>query len=175
MPYNADIGWVAPAAEAPAFGDYMPWKVLILPTVEKPFSAPQGTWVNTLDITNETATFAFNNAHTTDNHVRMFWNSTGAQNDEVVWKVPLSAGTWTVRLYGRKSTNCGIATVKIDDVAVGTIDTYGSASFMNAQELTDIVVASDGIKSLSFLMATKNASSSGYYLEIEAIELVRTA
>jgi hypothetical protein len=102
-------------------------------------------------------------------------HSSGAQNDAISWPVVLAAGTWTVRLHFRKSTNTGIFTVNFDGSSQGTIDSYAAAVAYGDSSITGIVVGTTGKKVVQLLMATKNASSSSYYGELLAVAFLRTA
>ena len=102
-----------------------------------------------------------------------------AQNDSVEFDVVLAAGTWSVCFRGTKYTDCGIITVKLDGVSVGTIDTYAaSAQYDQFMSLTGITVAATGKKRLQLSVPTKNGSSSGYKIRgnpFAPLRLIRTA
>lgn len=103
--------------------------------------------------------------------------STNSQNCYIEFPVVLSAGTWTFSLVHFRSTDVGIYTLTIDGDSKGTIDGYnaGGPQYNILSEITGIAVATAGKKVIRLTMATKNASSSGYYGAISAIRLVRTA
>lgn len=102
-------------------------------------------------------------------------NTSGAQNDAIAWQFPLAAGHYTINLAVRQSTNTGIVTVEIDGTSVGTLDTYNAAGGTNAlQSLTGVSIAADGLHEIRLLMASKNASSAGYTLNIFAVSATRT-
>lgn len=143
---------------------FAPWLVNISTTVS-PQSATAGTW----------AVATWNDAGVTFYPSNVGLQSDGVQNSAVSWDIVLSAGTWSIFVYCRKSTNTGIFTVKIDEVSVGTVDSYAAAPAMAALSLTDVSVAADGKHTLQLLMATKNASSSGYYGQAIFVSLRRTA
>lgn len=108
------------------------------------------------------------------------WNggvgiASSAQNDELSWDVVVSAGTWSINLKSRKSSNVGIYTFLIDGVSVGTIDGYAAAAASGNQTITGISITRSGKVRLTVRMATKNASSSSYLGEIMHISMVRTA
>jgi hypothetical protein len=98
-----------------------------------------------------------------------------AQNDEIAWDVILAAGTWTIALWLRKSTNVGIYTVEIDGSSVGTLDGYNASALAARMALTGVSVAATGKKRFSLAMLTKNASSSGYVGDVKLITFRRTA
>ena len=103
-------------------------------------------------------------------------SSSGAQNDSISFDVILAAGTWDIELLHLKSTNHGIFSVQLDDVAQGTIDAYNaSGTYNNHSSVTGINISTSGKKRLTLKMAMKNASSSSYYGRIQHIQLRRTA
>lgn len=102
--------------------------------------------------------------------------SSGVQNDEVTFNAYLAAGTWTFHLLHVRDANRGIYTVSFDAVDVGTIDGYNASSFANAQgNITGISVATSGIVAIRLKMATKNASSSSYFGDVQLLQMERTA
>lgn len=104
------------------------------------------------------------------------FNSTQAQNDEIGYDLILAAGTWRIDLIVTKTTAGGIASVRVDDVEVGTVDTYnGSTTRNNAASVTGITVATTGLHRVSLKAATKNASSSAYIIAFNMLTLRKTA
>jgi hypothetical protein len=110
-----------------------------------------------------------------------YLQSGGTQNEQFDWPVMLAAGTWTIVLMCTQSSSGGIATLRLDDGAgnfstVGTADLYNAGLARNVGfSFTGVSVAATGKKTLRVLMATKNASSSNYYLFLQHIALLRTA
>lgn len=110
-----------------------------------------------------------------------YLQSGGTQNERFDWPVMLGAGTWTIALLCVNAGSGGIATVQLDDGAgnfsnVGTVDLYNAVLTRNvAASFTGVVVGTTGKKTVRVLMATKNASSSNYYLFLQHIALLRTA
>jgi hypothetical protein len=96
----------------------------------------------------------------------VFYNtyaSSSNQNDEIAYPVGLFAGTYRFTLLYHSASDQGIATVSLDGVSVGTIDTYASSGSNNVQASIDgIVVASNAWLNFKMKMSTKNGSSSGY-------------
>jgi hypothetical protein len=95
--------------------------------------------------------------------------NTGIQNDEVVWWIPLSAGTWDLKFdHFGAAANRGIATIAIDNadgvyVDVGTVDMSLVGDGATAT-ITGITVAGNALRRrMRVKMATKNVSSSAYY------------
>ena len=95
-----------------------------------------------------------------------FYNTSGAQNDEIEYEIFAEAGEKTFELLGSKQTDAGIITVYLDGTSIGTIDQYaGSAEWDNIFTLTFTVVDTK-IHSLKFKCTDKNGSSSNYYIYI---------
>lgn len=102
--------------------------------------------------------------------------SSGAQNDSITWDILLAAGTWSIELLYSSGSNRGIYSIQFNSVEKGTIDGYSAGAVENARSsITGIVVSTTAKIELKLKMATKNASSSGYYGSIVDIRLMRTA
>lgn len=102
--------------------------------------------------------------------------SDGNQNDEIQYKVFLQAGTYSFSIVSDKDVNRGIYTVSIDGTSVGTSDAYSSTRvYVAVLTLTGITVATSAVHTLDIKMATKNASSSGYYGTLSLFTFIRTA
>jgi hypothetical protein len=105
-----------------------------------------------------------------------FRNSSYNQNDQVDYKVYLDVGTYTFVSLHLVSSASGILTLLIDAVSVGTIDLYSGSSVYNTiKTITGISITTPGLKTLSCKVATKNASSSNYYMTLLGLSLFRTA
>lgn len=103
-------------------------------------------------------------------------NASKALNDEIQFKVYLSAGTWTCRIMGTAGTDKAIWTVSIDGVSAGTQEWYQGAGAVNIiKNTTGIAIAANGLKTLDLKAASKNGASSGYGAEFQIIEFIRTA
>lgn len=108
-------------------------------------------------------------------------SSSSAQNDEVVFLLPLAlrGGTWAFSVLYATTTTMGIYTVStsVDGSTFtdqGTVDGYnGSGVNFNRSELTGLTVPA-GTKFVRLKMATKNASSSSYGARFSGIGGVRT-
>lgn len=124
-------------------------------------SIGQGTWVLTL-IASQILNGWLN-------------NDSNADGDNISYRLYLTAGTYTLRVVGRKHTICGIVDVDIDAVEVASFDLYGALTYNVVFSQTGITIASDGLKTLKLRVDGKNASSSAYYASISAIALWRTA
>lgn len=126
------------------------------------YTVVQGTWVRSIDTQQPFATYL---------------NSTSdAQNDEITYQVGLAAGTYKVLMSYVKVSNGGIYTLALDGSSFGTVDGYAAGNTFNQySEITGVVVATSGVKTLSVKMATKNASSSAYRGIFTVINFMRTA
>lgn len=101
--------------------------------------------------------------------------SDGTQNDSITFDFVAAAGTFSLEFYHLVFTSYGIYTIKIDGTSVGTIDGYALSLATVRDTLTGISIATSGQHTLTLLMATKNASSSGYTGAAERIVLTQTA
>jgi len=102
-------------------------------------------------------------------------NTSGSQNDQIDFeKVYLSAGSYQAIACFVRINDQGICSILLDDVSVGTIDTYGALA-LNIIADTTFTVGSSGLKKLSLKAATKNGASSAYNLSISEIAIFRTA
>ena len=99
---------------------------------------------------------------------------TPAQNNEAVWLIPLTAGTWRIDLLHYRRDVRGIYTFALSDNGSSYTD-VGTTNTITASAITGITVATSGEKYLRAKMATKNASSSGYGGLYVGIGLTRTA
>ena len=124
---------------------------------------PVGTW---------TPTFLTN--ADTGNFVGWVNVSDGAQSDSISFDFACGAGTYEIDLYHLPFQNRGIYTVRIDGTSVGTIDGY-AASLSPARGSITGVALTAGAHVITLLMATKNASSSGFLGMVERLLLTRTA
>lgn len=99
----------------------------------------------------------------------------GPQNDEVEWDIWLEAGTYTLFAVSATTTDRGISTFTLDGSSVGTLDWYAGSTTSNVlKTITGITVATAGLKSFKVKMATKNASSSNYYMQQQSFAWIRT-
>lgn len=100
--------------------------------------------------------------------------STGAQNATVSFEVYLGVGTWEIDLMYAKGGNMGIITVAVGGATEGTVDAYAASGTRNhIATITPVDVVTAGIKTITLTMATKNASSSNYYGQIQHIQVRR--
>lgn len=130
--------------------------------------------------TSSTGTFVYNVAWT-DMGTAGPWggygwyNSSSAQNDQLTWTLFIARGTYAIKVRGRKSSNLGILTIKVDGSSVGTIDFYNATPAYLASALTGISVSTGGSHTVQIIVATKNASSSNYLINLLDLIVYRTA
>jgi hypothetical protein len=156
---RGDGSWAAPAGSG-VNADLLPWRIEVTPWVGQSVN----TGFNTFATISEDQVFD-----------QGIYNGGGAQNDEIGFDLVLAAGTWTVYVVYFRYTNQGIMSVRFDGVEKGTIDAYGSAAANMVGSVTAIAVATTAKIRVSLKMATKNGSSSAYFLYLSQIVLVRTA
>jgi len=100
--------------------------------------------------------------------------SADAQNNQVSYDFACDAGVYTLELYHLAFLSRGIYTVQIDGVTAGTIDGYATGLTPTRSALTGITIGA-GAHAVTLLMATKNASATGYIGQTERVALTRTA
>ena len=102
-------------------------------------------------------------------------NSTTADGDNISFKVWLAKGTYSITLDYWKNNNQGIIKIDIDGTTVMTVDQYNSSATSNMQTTeTGINVSTSGLKTITFKVDGKNASSSDYWGVFSAIIIRRT-
>lgn len=104
-------------------------------------------------------------------------NSTIAQNDTLnLGNVQFDAGTYKFVFFGTTGPDQAIVTLLIDDVSVGTVDTYsGSTTYATTKTISGVTIASAGAHTVKVKLATKNASSSAYFIRLTLLRIRRTA
>ncbi len=102
-------------------------------------------------------------------------NSSAADNDQIDYKVWLDVGTYSFAALHFKAASYGILDLIIGS-SQGTIDMYnGSTTFQNVSTISSITVTTAGLKTVSLKANGKNASSSGYKINVQAMTFYRTA
>lgn len=100
--------------------------------------------------------------------------NTPAQNDQFTNNEWLNNGTYKISVLYIQSTDKAIMTWKIAGSSVGTIDAYNASNLNNIYaEITGITVVA-GLSTVQVIAATKNASSSNYYIQMHTYALIRT-
>ena len=101
--------------------------------------------------------------------------SGNASTDYAEWLVLMASGTWRIDVVSLKGSNRGIITVSIDGISVGTCDFYNASDIKNVViPIIGISIATSGIKTIRLATATKNASSTAYYMTPCMVHLLRT-
>lgn len=103
-------------------------------------------------------------------------SSSGAQNDSISFEFWAPKGNFTLAFIHHSSTDRGIYGVTADGVAIGTVDGYSASGVNNvlSASLTG-TFASTGIHTITFTMATKNASSSNYAGHLRHLQIRMTS
>lgn len=92
----------------------------------------------------------------------------------VEWDIWLDAGTYKFAMLFVKTTDGGIAHVKLDGTDKGTIDTYAAAEAKNSYaEVTGIAVTA-GLKAFRLSMDSKNASGTAHHFRLQSAAWIRT-
>jgi len=134
--------------------------IFILPAFYN--TIPQGAWY-----------FLVNTSYWLEGSFR---NSSSNDGDSLTYKLYLDAGTYTLGLLTNTGSAKPIVDIDIDAVEVASFDLYSSPAGMNTiLKQTGIVIASAGLKTLTYRIDGKNASSSNYNAKWQAIALWRTA
>lgn len=93
------------------------------------------------------------------------YQSNGAMNDYVEYRVALNAGVNTITVIGVVASNYAISTVSLDGGVgtVGVLDWYAvGAADDTVKTITGVTVPFTGVYGLRFTAASKHASSSNY-------------
>ena len=99
-----------------------------------------------------------------------------AINDELNYKAFLAKGTYQAVVFFTTGPDHGNLHILIDGVDKGNADGY-SGGILNYQRIVvaDIVVTTSGLVTIGLKVASKNASSSDYYMYVNLVTLYRTA
>ena len=99
-----------------------------------------------------------------------------ANGDEIDFKAYMSAGTYTLKMMALTYNSAGIVDIDIDGVEVASFDLYNASVVRNAvQTQANITVSAAGVKTITFRIDGKNASSSGYITVFQYLHFYRTA
>lgn len=102
------------------------------------------------------------------------FNSSNAQNDRIDWNFAVGGGTYKLSFIGVKASSEAIWTILIDGVSAGTLDFYNATTVQNtAASLTGISISRGG-HTIGIKAATRNASSTGWFIEIAPFVIERT-
>jgi hypothetical protein len=158
----ATLAYIVTGLQQADYDSILPWTIEITP--QAVFDAPlrTGNWALVQE--------------PNDLNIFVILNNSPTQNDEIGWDFIMAAGTWNLNMTFMKIANGAIATVNLDGAAVGTIDTYNSATTHNNHAtVTGFAVPTNAKHRVSLKMATKNASSTGFELLMCGFQLRRTA
>lgn len=157
----AGLSLAADRSVSDVLAETAPRRIVIYPAAEPPTSY-SGTWTPTASSSATNGGYA--NSGATANDSSWTWAN-----------LLIPPGTWECRLIARKNSALGIATVTLGGSSFGTADLYDAApTFNNQVAITGVTVSTGGFKDLVITNPTKNGSSSGYSLSIQAIILRRT-
>lgn len=95
--------------------------------------------------------------------------NTSAYQDEFEFEVSLAGGTYDMELFGLKSAGAGIVDITIDGDYIFQTDFYRSSSLVNYSLVESVVIVGDGVHTINCKINGKNASSSGYSLNLTYI------
>lgn len=97
-------------------------------------------------------------------------SGTGASAEQLDFKVPLAAGTWSFNLYYLRGVNTGNVQVIVDGTTSSSFDTYNAGGYIAGYSTFTSVVATTGQKTVSIKkVGTKNGSSSDYVVAFSAL------
>lgn len=94
---------------------------------------------------------------------------TPAINNETYFNFYLSPGAYTFRFLGQTTTSSGISSIYIDGDLVATLDWYSATIAQNVLKTFSYTSTSAAQKTLSVVVTSKNASSTGYGLVLTKI------
>lgn len=101
-------------------------------------------------------------------------NSSAASGDYVEWaNVNAFAANAKLKLLYTKSSNGGIVKILWGGSELGTLDTYAASPTYNNVSTVDLGTVTAGRGTLKLISDTKNASSSGYKISIQQVEVVQ--
>ena len=105
-------------------------------------------------------------------HIGSGFQNPGALNDAFTIDVPsLATGVYDMVWIGRKSSNRGIQTLYWDGTPLITIDWYDAGDAQRQLQSITFTNTTAGSHTLLSVAATKHASSTGYYITNESIEI----
>jgi hypothetical protein len=111
-------------------------------------------------------------------HSWYLYNSSFADTDSIEFDIFIGAGTYDLEMVGQYNSDQPIIDVYVDGVEVGTVDLYGPGTpFILNEEIQiadNLVIGESGNHIIRVTIDGKNASSSGYALDIGAIYLKRS-
>jgi len=130
------------------------------------------TWTEQMEVVSGAATVWLDVAGQA--YSGIYRQTPAAQFDALNAYVALKAGDYEVRVLGTRNTNRGIQSVVVDSFIVATFDWYGAAVALNVLQSDTFTVDFDGVYLVESLMASRHASSTGYALQMNYIDFIRT-
>jgi len=100
-------------------------------------------------------------------------HTTPANGDKVQFTVLLRAGTYSLTLLGRRSTNGGILTCKVDGVTQSGTYTFDGSGAVNYNVSGTITVIGDGLHVIDFTVS-QGSSAGDYLCKVTLMQLFRT-
>lgn len=105
-----------------------------------------------------------------------FYNTSGLQNDEFDWDIYLDSVTWKLAVVHLQFNDKAIMTFRFGGTTVGTIDAYNAANTSNNyHEVTGFANATPQAGTFAIVAASKNASSSAYFMEPQSLAWIATS
>jgi hypothetical protein len=105
-----------------------------------------------------------------------FYNVTQGNGDYVIYKVSLTAGTYTIRILANTGSYGGILDIYFGANEVGSDDWYSASTTRDViKSHTGIVVSATGLYDLKLILDGKNGSSASYRVWLQSFSLWRTA
>jgi len=95
--------------------------------------------------------------------------NTSAYQDEFEFQVSLAAGTYNMELFGTKNAGAGIVDITIDGDYIFQTDFYRATQLNNYSLVQSVDIVGDGVHTINLKINGKNASSSGYSLNLTYI------
>jgi len=96
-----------------------------------------------------------------------------AVGDEREQYVFLSKGAWRFECLYMADYDCGIMSLRIDDIELTSIDTYAASPIFNLKYSQDYDAIESRIYKVSIVTTGKNASSSDYYTEVTKVSFIK--
>lgn len=105
-----------------------------------------------------------------------FYNSSNANGDNFTVKFHLPAGTYKLRFNSIKHPTSAIVKVEVGSTNLGNTDLYAAAGDNTfIVEYTGCSITAGGEYAVKFSVNGRNASATGWYLNLSQIEFIRTA
>lgn len=133
-------------------------------------------WNINIDCLPDATNTDWNNVAVDATAVYAAYKTTFAEGAVIQWDEIIGAGVWSLCVMGTVGVHMGIITVKIDGVAVGTLDFYAAAALNNVvKTLADFTVGRTGKKTISLHVDTKNVASDAFWCFIQNLRMKRVS